>query len=111
MYLVSGAAGAAYATVISQGVSGVLCLIYIIKKMPELKLEKSDFQLNGHIAKVQIGIGIPMALQYSITAIGSTDGTVLFKCVRFRCSCSIYGRTNKIEQVLTQATMSLLEQP
>ena len=66
-----GAAGAAYATVISQGVSGVLCLIYIIKKIPELKLEKSDFQLNGHIAKVQIGIGIPMALQYSITAIGS----------------------------------------
>ena len=66
-----GAAGAAYATVISQGVSGVLCLIYIIKKIPELKLEKSDFQLNGHIAKVQIGIGIPMALQYSISASGS----------------------------------------
>ncbi len=30
-----GAAGAAYATVISQGVSGLLCLFYIMRKIPE----------------------------------------------------------------------------
>ena len=97
-----GAAGAAYATVISQGVSGVLCLIYIIKKIPELKLEKSDFQLNGHIAKVQIGIGIPMALQYSITAIGSMMVQSSLN-VLGSGAVAAFTAANKIEQVLTQA--------
>ena len=35
-----GVAGAAYATIIAQGVSGILCLIYIIKKVPTLHIEK-----------------------------------------------------------------------
>ena len=35
-----GTAGAAWATVISQGVSGLLCLVYIIKKVPVLRLKK-----------------------------------------------------------------------
>ena len=38
-----GAAGAAYATVIAQGVSALLCLVYIIKKVPILKLDRWDF--------------------------------------------------------------------
>ena len=101
-----GAAGAAYATVISQGVSGVLCLIYIIKKIPELKLEKSDFQLNGHIAKVQIGIGIPMALQYSITAIGSMMVQSSLN-VLGSGAVAAFTAANKIEQVLTQAYVAL----
>lgn len=101
-----GAAGAAYATVISQGVSGVLCLIYIIKKVPELKLEKSDFQLNGHIAKVQIGIGIPMALQYSITAIGSMMVQSSLN-VLGSGAVAAFTAANKIEQVLTQAYVAL----
>ena len=67
----AGAAGAAYATVISQGVSGVLCLLYIWKKVPVLHLKRSDWRLDWHIAKLQLGLGLPMALQYSITAIGT----------------------------------------
>ena len=66
-----GAPGAAYATVISQGVSGVLCLVYIVKKIPILHLEREDWKPKAHLLKIQLGIGIPMALQYSITAIGT----------------------------------------
>ena len=66
-----GAAGAAYATVIAQGVSALLCLVYIIKKVPILKLDRWDFKLDGHLVRQQLAIGFPMALQYSITAIGA----------------------------------------
>lgn len=66
-----GTAGAAYATVIAQGVSGLLCLVYIVKKVPVLHLKREDWKPKGHLLKNQLGVGFPMALQYSITAIGT----------------------------------------
>lgn len=97
-----GAAGAAVATVISQGVSGVLCLIYIVKKVPELRMTREDWRPPASLLKTQIRIGIPMALQYSITAIGT---------MMVQSSLNILGSTlvaaytaaGKIEQVVTQA--------
>ena len=66
-----GVSGAAVATVISQGVSGVLCLIYMIKKFTLLKIEKEEWRLNLSHMSTLCSMGIPMGLQYSITAIGS----------------------------------------
>ena len=66
-----GAPGAAWATIISQGVSGVLCLLYIWKFVPELRMKKEDWYFRRSLAFKQIGVGIPMGLQYSITAIGT----------------------------------------
>lgn len=66
-----GVDGPAYATVISQLVAGVACLIYMIKKFPILKMEKGDFGYHPHHIKVLLGMGFPMGIQYSITAIGS----------------------------------------
>ena len=66
-----GAPGAAWATIISQGVSGVLCLVYIWKFVPELRMKKEDWYFRRNLAAKQIGVGIPMGLQYSITAIGT----------------------------------------
>ena len=66
-----GVAGAAWATITAQGVSGVLCLIYIIKYVPELRLKADDWRFRSEIAKKEILVGIPMGLQYSITAIGT----------------------------------------
>ena len=65
-----GVAGAAWATVISQGVSGLLCLVYIVKKVPILRMHRGDFRPHAPIVKKQLGIGLPMALQFSITSIG-----------------------------------------
>lgn len=64
-------AGAAYATIFSQAVSGILCLVVIIKKYEILHLRKSDWQLDGTYVKVLLNMGLPMGFQYSITAIGS----------------------------------------
>ena len=66
-----GVRGAAFATIIAQGVSGIGCLIYIIKKCEILKLSKSDYMLNGFIAFRLLGVGLPMGLQFGITAIGT----------------------------------------
>ena len=63
-----GVAGAAYATVISQAVSGLLCLLYMKKHFEILKMEK---EIDRHLIGRLCGMGIPMGLQYSITAIGS----------------------------------------
>lgn len=101
-----GAPGAAYATVISQGVSGVLCLVYIVKKIPVLHLEREDWKPKAHLLKIQLGIGIPMALQYSITAIGT---------MMVQTSLNLLGSglvvaftaASKIEQVVTQAYVAL----
>lgn len=66
-----GVTGAGLATVASQGLSGLLCLIYIIRKVEVLHLAKK----NRHLSRRRIGqllyMGLPMGLQFSITAIGS----------------------------------------
>lgn len=101
-----GAKGAAVATVIAQGVSGILCLFYIIAKIPILHLKREDLDVGSTIYKNQLRIGVPMALQYSITAIGT---------MMVQSSLNILGSTlvaaytaaGKIEQVVTQAYVAM----
>ena len=66
-----GVDGPAYATVISQLISGLLCLIYMIKRFPIIHLRKEDLKPERHYYKKLLFMGVPMGLQYSITAIGS----------------------------------------
>ena len=66
-----GVAGAAGATIASQFVSAILCWFYIIKKEPELRPIKGDWKINPGIARSELYIGIPMGLQYAITASGT----------------------------------------
>ena len=101
-----GAPGAAYATVISQGVSGVLCLVYIVKKIPVLHLERGDWKPKAHLLKIQLGIGIPMALQYSITAIGTMMVQTSLNLLGSGLVAA-FTAASKIEQVVTQAYVAL----
>ena len=71
VYFGMGVAGAAFATVISQLVAGIGCLITIKKHFPILKFSRDDWKYRPLFAKRLINIGVPMGLQYSITAIGS----------------------------------------
>lgn len=66
-----GVLGAALATVLAQLVSGILCLIHIIIKFEILHLKRDDLRLNAQYVNAILGMGLPMGLQYSITAIGS----------------------------------------
>lgn len=101
-----GAAGAAYATVISQGISGVLCLIYIIKKVPQLHLRREDWKINWNMAGWQMKIGLPMALQYSITAVGTI---MVQAALNMLGSLAVAGfaAASKIDQLVTQAYVAM----
>lgn len=66
-----GIGGAAAATVASQLISGLLCLFYMKKKFKILQISKEEWKINIKHMKVLCGMGVPMGLQYSITAIGS----------------------------------------
>ena len=101
-----GTAGAAYATVISQGISGLLCLLYIVKAVPIFRLSRREMVMDGKMMAEQLKVGLPMALQFSITAIGS---------IMVQTSLNMLGSTlvaaytaaGKIEQILTQAYTAL----
>lgn len=71
IYMHMGVAGAAWATVIAQAVSGILCLIYMRKKYSVLKFESDELKIDGYCIRRLCYMGVPMGLQYSITAIGS----------------------------------------
>ena len=66
-----GVKGAALATIISQAVSGILCFIYILFKVPVLVPDFRKIKIDTYMMGIQLKIGIPMALQYSITAVGT----------------------------------------
>lgn len=66
-----GVEGCAYATVIAQGISALLCFIYILKRFPILHLKREDFKISLESFRRLLALGIPMGLQFSITAIGT----------------------------------------
>lgn len=97
-----GVAGAAYATVISQGVSGLLCLGYMIRKVPLLRLSREEVHLEKNLAMMQLKIGLPMALQYSITAIGTMMVQTSLNMLG-SIAVAAFTAASKIECLLTQA--------
>lgn len=69
-YFSFGVIGAAIATVISQVFSGFISFIYIFKKYSFLKVSKRDFKIDKKIIFELLKQGVPMGLQFSITAFG-----------------------------------------
>ena len=66
-----GVFGASLATILSQLISAILCFIHILLKFEILHLKKDDWRLEPQYVRTTLGMGLPMGLQYSITAIGS----------------------------------------
>ncbi len=63
--------GAAYATIISQAISFVCCIIYIIVKCPALHLKWSDFRMEAKLVGDLIGQGLAMAFMMCFVSIGT----------------------------------------
>lgn len=101
-----GVAGAAWATIISQGVSGILCLVYVWKKIPLLHPGKGNWKLEFELSRQQLSVGIPMALQFSITAIGTI---ILQSALNLLGSIAVaaYTAASKVEQVVTQPFLAM----
>lgn len=73
-----GVKGAAIATVVSQFVSGILCLVYVKRSFPILHPTRETRNFDNVVIKSILKNGLPLALQFSITAIGSV---MLASCV------------------------------
>lgn len=66
-----GVAGAAIATVSSQAVAGICCFLFMRQKFTILQMSRDDWMKDRNFMSKLCGMGLPMGLQYSITAIGS----------------------------------------
>lgn len=97
-----GVLGAALATDISQVISGVLSFAYLRRKFDVLKMEKGDIAYSKKACGRLLGIGVPMGLQCSITAIGS---------VIMQWAVNVLGSTAVAAVTAAGKTQSLLTVP
>lgn len=65
-----GVAGAAAATVLAQLISALVCLIYVIVKMPFLRLKKDEWSPDGGLFLRLLRVGFPMGLYPTVNALG-----------------------------------------
>ncbi|MBD7916018.1 MATE family efflux transporter [Clostridium sp. Sa3CUN1] len=100
-----GVSGAAYATIISQSISAILCAIYIIKKFPILKLKKKHFKIRKNYIQKQLRIGVPMALQFSITAAGAMVLQAALNNFGYKIIAS-YTAASKVQQLVMQPAVT-----
>lgn len=100
-----GVAGAAWATIISQIISSLLCLLYIAKSLPLLHLQRDDWKVGWRRLYEHFRIGFPMGFQSSIIAIGSM---ILQFTLNNLGSTAVaaYTAAQKIDQLSTQPLMS-----
>lgn len=101
-----GVAGAAWATIISQGVSAILCLVYIYIRMPSLAPNRRHWRLHGQESRNQLAMGIPMALQFAITASGTM---VMQSAINLFGSDAVASFTaaSKVQNLVTQGMMAM----
>ncbi len=66
-----GVQGAAYATVLAQLISVVLCFIRIFRKFPVLHLQKSDFRPEKELSVEMYKSGLSMGLMSCLVSIGT----------------------------------------
>lgn len=65
-----GVEGSAIATVVSQAVSSLLCIIYVYRKIPLISLKKNEFVVDKKLLKLSIKYSWVTALQQTCLYIG-----------------------------------------
>lgn len=65
-----GVSGSAWATVLSQAIAALGCLIYAFIKFKNLRYQKGDWKVSKSFIFEHIKLGVPLGLQSSILEIG-----------------------------------------
>ena len=97
-----GILGAALATDISQAISGVVSFGFLCRKFEVLHMQKGELAFSKRACIRLMGIGVPMGLQCSITAIGS---------VIMQWAVNVLGSTAVAAVTAASKTMNLLTVP
>ena len=66
-----GVAGAAYATIISQIISAILCYLRMLKMKDVLTLDRQAFKLDGTLSRHLIKLGLPVGITQALFAIAA----------------------------------------
>ncbi len=98
--------GAGIATIISQFVSGVGCILYAMKTNSYFKFTKENMKFNKHITMSILKLGIPLSLQFSLIAISCM---ALQKVVNSfgKTTVAAFSATSRIEQIIHQPYQTL----
>lgn len=101
-----GVAGAALATILSQAIAGFASLRYALNHYEVMRLKRSELRADWPLIWTMLKLGIPMALQSSITAFGMM---VMQGALNALGSLSIaaYTAATKVEQLVCMFTGSL----
>lgn len=65
-----GVPGSAIALVIAQAVSAILCLCFMRRRFPMLRLTRADWAFDWPFAWQHLRLGLPMAVQFLIISMG-----------------------------------------
>lgn len=96
-----GVAGAAWATIIAQMVSGILCLFYIKRRLPILHLTREDWRVTKWELVQHAKVAFPMAFQMSIIAIGAVVLQFALNGLG-AVAVAAFTAAQKIDQIATQ---------
>lgn len=96
----TGVEGAAAATVISQLVSGLLNTWWLFWRMEGVKVRREEMQVSGVYMKKLCLVGLPMGLEYSVSAVGAI---LLQDAINTLGSAAVAAQTagEKIRQMFT----------
>jgi len=100
-----GVPGAAVATVLSQLVSGLCCIFYIVKKLPVLHIHREDWKVSRAVLWAHLRIGLPMGFQSSIIAFGAIVLQVALNNLG-PLAIAAYAAAQKIDMIAVMPMMS-----
>ncbi len=101
-----GVMGAAVATNISQAVSAVLCFAYILKKEKIMIPHKGEWYIGRSESRVQIQVGLPMALQFAITASGTMVQQAAINTFG-STAVAAFTAASKFQNLMTQSNIAM----
>lgn len=102
IYCDMGVFGVALATIISQAVSAVTCLLYAYHKVPYFRLTREELRPHKAIILRSFRLGIPMALQSSMIAIS---------CMVLQGVVNSFGDTVMAAFTITSRVEQIIQQP
>lgn len=101
-----GIKGAAYATVLSQGISTIFCIIFMYYKFPLLRLKKEDWKVEKEFLIEHIKVGIPMGFQMSILTIGIIGVQYVLNTMG-SIAVTAFTTAVRIDQLFSQALLAI----
>ncbi|MGO2097655.1 MAG: MATE family efflux transporter [Candidatus Microbacterium stercoravium] len=101
-----GVAGAALATVVSQAVSVLLCLVFVRRRMPVLHVRREDWKITRNDIADHLRLGLPMGFQASIIAIGTLVVQVALNMLGAE-AVAAYTTASRVDSLATALLASL----